>query len=124
MDYLGVILEKGVTCMDPVKIEGVRNWPTPKSVKEVRSWHGFCNFYRPFVRNFAPIMLPLNALTKKNALWQWGAKEQVAFDTMKERITSNPVLAHPQLDKPFELEVDASGYAVGAVLLQRGEDGK
>ena len=49
MDYLGVILEKGVTRMDPVKIEGMQNWPTPKSVKEVHSWHGFCNFYRPFV---------------------------------------------------------------------------
>ena len=69
-------------------------------------------------------MLPLNVLTKKNTLWQWGAKEQVAFDTMKECIMSNPVLAHPQLDKPFELEVDTSGYAVGVVLLQRGEDGK
>ena len=69
-------------------------------------------------------MLPLNVLTKKNTLWQWGAKEQVMFDMMKERIMSNPVLAHPQLDKPFELEVDMSGYVVGAVLLQQGEDGK
>ena len=49
MDYLGVILEKGVTRMDPVKVEGMRNWPTPKTVKEVHSWHRFCNFYRPFV---------------------------------------------------------------------------
>lgn len=49
MDYLGVILEKGVMCMDPVKIVGIKNWPMPQSVKEVCSWHGFCNFYHPFV---------------------------------------------------------------------------
>ena len=124
MDYLGVILEKGVTRMDPVKVEGVRNWPTPKTVKEVRSWHGFCNFYRPFVRGFAEVMLPLNALTKKDAPWQWGHKEQRAFEDMKQRITTEPILAHPQLDQPFELETDASGYAIGAVLLQRKEDHK
>ena len=108
--------------MDPVKVKGVRDWPTPKTVKDVRSWHGFCNFYRPFIRNFATTMLPLNALTKKDADWKWGREEQDAFEEMKKRITSEPALAHPQLDKPFELEVDASGYVVGGVLLQRGTD--
>ena len=49
MDYLGVILEKGVTRMDPVKIEGIKNWPRPNKVKDVRSFLGFCNFYRPFI---------------------------------------------------------------------------
>ena len=70
------------------------------------------------------IMLPLNALTKKDAPWQWGHKEQRAFEDMKQQITSEPILAHPQLDQPFELETDASGYAIGAVLLQQKEDNK
>ncbi len=49
VDYLGVILEKGVTCMDPIKISGIANWPIPKTVKDVRSFLGFCNFYRAFI---------------------------------------------------------------------------
>jgi hypothetical protein len=63
IDYLGVILEKGVTCMDPVKISGIKDWPTPKTVKDVCSFLGFCNFYRPFIRGFATVVHPLNELT-------------------------------------------------------------
>jgi hypothetical protein len=53
IDYLGVIIEKGMTCMDPVKIAGIKNWPIPTKVKDVRSFLGFCNFYRPFIQGFA-----------------------------------------------------------------------
>jgi hypothetical protein len=49
IDYLGVIIEKGMTCMDPVKIAGIKNWPTPTKIKDVCSFLGFCNFYRPFI---------------------------------------------------------------------------
>jgi hypothetical protein len=63
IDYLGVILEKGVTRMDPVKISGIKDWPTPKTVKDTRSFLGFCNFYRPFIRGFATVTRPLNELT-------------------------------------------------------------
>jgi hypothetical protein len=63
IDYLGVILEKGVTRMDPVKISGIKDWPTPKTVKDVHSFLGFCNFYRPFIRGFVTIAHPLNELT-------------------------------------------------------------
>jgi hypothetical protein len=124
IDYLGLILEKGATKMDPVKLAGIRDWPTPKTVKDVRSFHGFCNFYRSFIRGFSNITLPLNVLTKKGVEFQWTEAAQEAFDTLKEKMTKAPVLAHPDLTKPFELEVDASGYAIGAVLLQRQDDGK
>jgi hypothetical protein len=63
IDYLGVILEKGVTHMDPVKISGIKDWPMPKTVKDVRSFLSFCNFYRPFIRGFATVARPLNELT-------------------------------------------------------------
>jgi hypothetical protein len=63
IDYLGVILEKGVTHMDPVKISGIKDWPMPTSVKDVRSFLGFCNFYCPFIRGFALVARPLNELT-------------------------------------------------------------
>ena len=124
MDYLGIIIEKGMTRMDPVKIEGIRNWPRPAKVKDIRSFLGFCNFYRPFIRGFAHIARPLNELTKKDTEWNWTTRQEEAFNKLKERVTSEPVLAHPELDKQFEVEVDASGFALGAVLLQKKTDGK
>jgi hypothetical protein len=124
IDYLGLILEKGLTKMDPIKLAGIRNWPMPKTVKDIRSFHGFCNFYHSFIRGFSKITLPLNALTKKGVEFQWTTTAQKAFNTLKEKMTKAPVLTHPDLTKPFELEVDASGYAIGAVLLQRQEDGR
>jgi hypothetical protein len=124
IDYLGVIIEKGMTRMDPVKIAGIKNWPTPTKVKDVRSFLGFCNFYRPFIQGFAHLARPLNELTRKDAEWSWEDRQQKAFDELKKRVTTEPVLAHPILTDPFELEVDASGFAMGAVLLQKKDDGK
>ncbi len=110
--------------MDPTKIAGVDTWPVPKNATEVRKALGFFNFYRPFIKDFAFITRPLHKLTRKDQEWQWGQEEQKAFDALKKRVTTEPVLAHAKLDDQFELEVDTSGYAVGAVLLQRKEDGK
>src|SRR5258708_27506796 len=124
VNYLGVILEKGVTRMDPVKILGIRDWPTPTKVRDVCSFLGFCNFYRAFIRGFAHLGHPLNKLTHKDTEWQWGDEEQKAFDTLKERVTSEPILTQPDLAEQFTLEVDASGFTVGAVLLQRKTDNK
>jgi len=124
MDYLGVILEKGVTRMDPAKIASVDMWPVPKTVTDVQKTLGFFNFYRPFIKDFAHIARPLHRLTRKDQEWRWGDEEQEAFDMLKKCVTTEPVLAHAKLNDQFELEVDASGYVVGAVLLQRKEDGK
>ena len=124
IDYLGVILEKGITRMDPTKIAGIKNWPTPTKVKDIRSFLGFCNFYRPFIQGFSHVARPLNELTRKDTEWHWGPKQEEAFNTLRTRVTSEPVLAHPELDKQFELEVDASGFAIGGVLLQKKADGK
>ena len=123
MEYLGLILERTQTRMDPVKVAGVQEWPTPTTIKGVRSFLGFCNYYRAFVQDFSELALPLNALTKKGVEFTWTTKEQEAFDALKRRITSSPTLAHPNMEEQFELEVDASGSAMGAVLLQRQPDG-
>jgi hypothetical protein len=124
VDYLGLILEKGVTRMDLAKIKGIASWPTPTTVKQVRSFLGFCNFYRPFIYHFSHIARPLNELTRKENPWTWEERHQKAFEELRNRVTSEPVLAQPRLDQQFELEVDASGFAFGAVLSQKGEDGK
>jgi hypothetical protein len=124
IDYLGVIIEKGMTRMDPIKIAGIKNWLTPTKVKDVRSFLGFCNFYWPFIRGFAHLARPLNELTRKDTEWSWEARHQNAFKELKTRVMTEPVLAHPVLTDPFELEVDASGFTMGAVLLQKKENGK
>ena len=121
---MGLILEEGVTRMDPAKVAGIATWPTLTSVKQIRSFLGFCNFYRPFIYQFSHIARPLNELTRKDTLWTWGERQQEAFETLKKRITSEPVLKQPQLEQQFEVEVNASGYAIGAVLMQRDEKGK
>ena len=93
-------------------------------VKDVRSFLGFCNFYQPFIPSFSKITKPLNELTCKDVPFTWEDKHEIAFNTLQDLVTSEPVLRQPQLDKPFEVKVDTSGFALGGVLLQRQEDGK
>ena len=124
IDYLGVILEGGVTCMNPMKVTGIRDWPTPQTVKDIWSFLGFCNFYRPFIKGFATVARPLNELTRKDVEWKWETPQCQAFETLKQCVTTEPILTHPDPTKQYTLEVDASGFALGAVLSQRGSDGK
>nr|KAG5695192.1 hypothetical protein BaRGS_018314 [Batillaria attramentaria] len=129
VSFLGhVVTPEGVhTC--PEKIECVKNWPTPKSVKEVQSFLGFAGFYRRFVPHFARIARPLHNLTacpkngKKQRKFHWGEEEQQAFDQLKARLTSAPVLAYADPQKPFILNTDASTEGLGAVLYQH-QDGR
>ena len=124
IEYLGLIISQGRIEMDPVKIEGVSRWPEPSNVKEVQSFIGFCNFYRRFIQGFSEIARPLHDLTKKDAPWTWNTEHRAAFQRLKERITSSPVLVFPSDDKPYKLEADSSNFANGAILSQEGEDGK
>ena len=121
IEFLGVILENGTVTMDPVKVAGVEEWKTPKNVKDIRKFLGFCNFYRRFIKGFSQIAGPLNNRLKKGVQWSWGEAEDKAFNTLKERICKEPVLRQPDQTKPFEVEVDASNYAIGAVLMQKDE---
>ena len=122
IDYLGVILEGGVTRMDPIKVKGIRNWLTPQTIKDVRSFLGFCNFYHPFMKGFSAVACPLNELMRKGIEWKWGNPQQQAFKTLKCCVTTEPILTHPDPTKQYTLEVDALGFTLGAVLSQRGSD--
>lgn len=124
IEYLGLIISQNRIEMDPVKIEGVAKWPVPKDVHDVQSFVGFANFYRRFIQDFADIARPLHDLTRKDTAWTWSDKEQDAFETLKKKITSSPVLIFPDDLKPYKLEADSSDFATGAVLSQEGPDGK
>ena len=124
LEYLGTWIEKGTLRMDEDKVEAIVNWPTPKKVKDIRSFLGFANFYRHFIKGFVNYSRILTNLTKKDVKWEWTDKEQKAFDYLKTAFTKAPVLIMPNEEKQFFLETDASGYGVGAVLSQQGDDGK
>ena len=118
VEYLGLIITPGHIAMDPVKIKGLRDWPIPTKVKEVRSFLGFGNFYRRFIKGYSQLAAPLNALTKKFRSFEWNPAADHAFNTMKTKFTEEPVLMMPDLSKPFQIETDASLVASGAVLSQ------
>src|SRR5258708_33581755 len=109
--------------MDPVKVQGVMDWPQPMKVKDVQSFIGFVNFYWGFIWNFSEITSPLHVLTQKLKDWLWGAAEQQAFNVLKNAITSAPMLTFPSRSGLFHLECDASNFATGAILSQQQEDG-
>ncbi|QRW20584.1 Retrotransposable element Tf2 protein [Rhizoctonia solani] len=124
VEYLGIIvLDKGFS-LDKLKIQAVQEWPVPTKVKEVQSFLGFANFLCQFVANFSHMARPLHNLVKKDTPWNWGNKEQEAFQGLKDAITNAPVLCHANPTKPYFLETDASGAALGSILSQRQEDGQ
>src|SRR5258708_35876702 len=108
--------------MDPVKVQGVTDWPQPVKVKDVQSFIGFMNFYQRFICNLSKIACPLHTLTQKLNDWSWGAAEQQAFDALKSTVTSTPTLAFPSKSSPFCLDCNASNFATVTVLFQQQED--
>ena len=106
--------------MDPEKLKIIEEWPQPRNLHEVRSFIGMCSYYRRFIEKFSIIAGPLHDLTKKKVKFQWTAKENNAFLKLKEKLMSKPVLVLPDLTKPFEIECDACGECLEAVLLQEG----
>ncbi|KRX51502.1 Retrovirus-related Pol polyprotein from transposon, partial [Trichinella sp. T9] len=121
--YLGHIVTQHGVSTDPEKTAAVQEWPTPRCVREVRQFLGLASYYRRFVRNFAGVANPLHALTRKGEKWRWGPKEEEAFARLKDALVSPPILCHPDFDRTFLVDVDASEDAIGAVLSQQGEQG-
>ena len=124
VEYLGFVITGEKVMMDPIKVDGVKSWPTPTNLKTLRSFIGFINFYRRFVQDFSRIARPLHDLTKDGVKWEWKTEHQEAFDKLKQIVCSSPVLCHPDPEKPFLVETDASKVAMGAVLSQKQSDDK
>ncbi|KAL0150648.1 hypothetical protein M9458_054065, partial [Cirrhinus mrigala] len=120
ISFLGyVISAEGVT-MDDHKVSSVVNWPKPHTVKDLQRFLGFANFYRRFIRNFSQIAASLTSMTRKGPkILHWTPESNQAFQNLKERFTSAPILRHPDPEREFVVEVDASNCGVGAILSQR-----
>ena len=121
--YLGHIIGRdGIAC-DHEKIEAVKYWPTPQTVKDVCSFFGLAGYYRRFIPEFSQIAAPLTHLTKKNQYFLWTPECQKALETLKSRLISAPILSYPSEDPKdlFILDTDASNTAIGCVLSQQQE---
>jgi len=116
--YFGYLIsEKGITT-NPEKIEAVRNWPIPHSRKQVRSFLGFCSYYRKFVKGFSLIAKPLFSLTENQRKFIWDESCQEAFEKFKKNLVSSSILFFPTEDGEFILDTDAANHGIGAVLSQ------
>jgi hypothetical protein len=104
-------------------VEGVRKFPEPRNVKELQRFLGLCAYYRRFVKGFSIIAHPLYNLLKKDVKYDWSEACQKAFDELKLRLTTASVLAHPNYDKEFILQTDASILGLGGELGQKDDDG-
>ncbi|KAL0149260.1 hypothetical protein M9458_055494, partial [Cirrhinus mrigala] len=125
VSFLGHIISAEGIKADPAKVRAVAEWPTPDSRKALQRFLGFANFYRRFIRNFSLVAAPLTALTSPKIPFRWNCQAQEAFDVLKSRFISAPVLCLPDPERQFIVEVDASEVGVGAVLSQRSSrDGK
>jgi RNase H-like domain found in reverse transcriptase/Reverse transcriptase (RNA-dependent DNA polymerase)/Integrase zinc binding domain/Integrase core domain/Chromo (CHRromatin Organisation MOdifier) domain/Aspartyl protease len=121
--YLGLIVSRDGIKMDPKKVEAITGWKSPENVHDVRSFLGFANFYRRFIKHFSKIVQPLVNLTKKTMKFLWDDKCERAFNDLKKRFTTAPILAHFNPDLECVLETDSSDHAQGGVLSQYDKNG-
>ncbi len=117
MEYLGVTISEGSIRMDPVKIQGIAEWPIPTKKQQLQSFLGFTNFYRRFIKGYSKIIKPMMQLTGLEP-WKWGTAQQDAFDQLKKQLAEDVVLAIPTEEGKFHVEADASEGAISAVLSQ------
>jgi len=118
LDFLGVRVAKGIVEMEQAKVDKVKTWTRPRSVREVQKFLGFTGYYRHFIKDYSKIARPLLDLTKQATPWQWEDNQQRAFKELRNKMVSKPVLQQPNFGKVFYLQTDASKYGVGAILSQ------
>lgn len=118
VSYLGhIITDKGVK-PNPEKTKAVKEFPTPKCPKDIKSFLGLVSYYRRFIPDLAKLAKPLTSLLKKDTVFSWENEHQLAFESLKGKLISAPILAYPDFTQPFLLTCDASNYAISAILSQ------
>ena len=123
VEFLGHSVSEDGVRTDPTKTEKVAQWPVPKTKREVQQFLGLANYYRRFVKDFAAVAKPLHRLTEKNCKFTWANDCQTAFEELRHRLVTSPILAFPDYTREFTLDTDASDTGIGAVLSQVQPDG-
>ncbi|GKA72504.1 putative reverse transcriptase domain-containing protein, partial [Tanacetum coccineum] len=119
VQFLGHVINGNGIHVDPIKIEAVKNWKAPRTPTEIRSFLGLAGYYRRFIENFSKIAKSLTILTRKCKTFNWGEKQEWAFQTLKDKLCNAPVLALPDGSEDFVVYCDASEIGLGCVLMQR-----
>lgn len=120
--YLGYVVSgQGIKC-DPRKIEAIKTWQRPHTVRQVRVFLGMVNYYNRFIKSFSEIAYPLYRLTRKKLTFRWDADCTIAFEKLRLRLICAPIMGYPQRKGQYILDTDASGFAIGAVLSQMQKD--
>ena len=109
--FLGFVVSSQGVQVDQEKVKAIQEWPTPRTVGEVRSFRGLASFYRRFFRDFSTMAAPLTEISKKNVAFKWGGQDN-AFTALKEKLMHAPILALPNFDKSFEIKCDAFGVGI------------
>ena len=122
-EYLGFIISEDCIKVDPVKTKAIRTCARPTRKKEIQSFLGFWNFYRRFIEECREIAKPLYQLTEKDKKWEFGEKQQKAFESLIHKLTHPPILAHYDPKKAVIIETDASKYVTAGIISQIGNDG-
>nr|GFB21160.1 putative reverse transcriptase domain-containing protein [Tanacetum cinerariifolium] len=113
-----IIDSKGIH-VDPAKIESIKDWASPKTPTEIRQFLGLTGYYRRFIEGFSKIAKSMTKLTQKEIKLDWGEKEEKAFQLIKQKLCSAPILDLPKGSEDFVVYCDASHKGLGAVLMQR-----
>jgi hypothetical protein len=116
--FLGHTISQDGLLVDPEKVQEVMDWKPPTTVRQIRSFLGLAGYYRRFIPDFSRIAKPMTELLKKGVKYEWSQKCEDAFHTLRQHLTTAPVLAQPDNTKPFEVYCDASGTGLGCVLIQ------
>ena len=123
VEYLGHVITPDGLKTNLKLVESVANYPKPQNCKEIKQFLGLSSYYRRFIKNFSAIAQPLTALTRNNVAFEWTTDCQIAFDRLKQSLTTAPFLCYPSFDSPFILETDASIKGIGCILSQVQKDG-
>jgi hypothetical protein len=116
--FMGHTISSDGISVDPSKVQEVMDWKPPTSVHQIRSFLGLEGYYRQFIPDFSIIAKPMTELLKKGVKFSWDQKCETAFHTLRDHLTTAPVLAQPDVSKPFDIYCDASGTGLGCVLMQ------
>ncbi|GJU93738.1 hypothetical protein Tco_1318494 [Tanacetum coccineum] len=119
VQFLGHVIDSEGIHVDPAKIESIKDWASPKSPTEIRQFLGLAGYYRRFIEGFSKIAKPMTKLTQKKIKFEWGDKQEAAFQLLKQKLCSAPILALPEGSEDFIAYCDASKKGLGAVLMQR-----
>jgi hypothetical protein len=120
IQFLGHVLSAKGIAVDPSKVKDILEWKPPTTIHQVRSFLGLAGYYRRFIPNFSKLVKPITSLLKNDTKFNWSSKCNEAFEQLKVLLTTAPVLAQPDIEKPFDVYCDASGSGLDCVLMQEG----